>query len=311
MKWTMFLAVSLLSTGTALGEPLDAEAPEPISLEAFVAIPRPKPTAELSYGAAHAQGIDLFLPAGDGPFPVAILVHGGCWRNLPGAGREQLRHLGAELANRGIAVWNIGYRRADEEGGGYPGTFQDVGQAIDRLRSEAARYRLDLMRTVLVGHSAGGHLALWAASRAALPEGSRIGRPDPFTPGAVISLAGVGDLRGFARLVPALCGPGIFERLTGLDSLQEGDLSEVSPAEMAPPAMPVVLVSGILDRLVPPFAADDYARAVRQRTAASVELLDIPGAGHFDLVTPGTSAWASVQRAIENTLNLDQPSPGN
>src|SRR3712207_3162077 len=135
-------------------------------------------------------------------FPYTTLFRS--WMNIQGAGREQLRHLGPELTRRGIAVWSIGYRRADEPGGGYPGTFQDVAQAIDRLRWDADRYGLDLTRTVLAGHSAGGHLALWAAARRHLPAASPLHQPDPFVPSAVISLAGIGDLKAFARFVPML-----------------------------------------------------------------------------------------------------------
>src|SRR3712207_5204495 len=123
-------------------------------------------------------------------FPYTTLFRS--WMNIQGAGREQLRHLGPELTRRGIAVWSPGYRRADEPGGGYPGTFQDVGVAIDRLREAAPIHRLDLSRTVLVGHSAGGHLALWAAARGGLPAASPLHAPAPFVPHAVVSLAGVG-----------------------------------------------------------------------------------------------------------------------
>ena len=178
---------------------------DPVELSTFITLARPAPTAVLQYGPSDSQAADLFLPSGDGPHPLAILIHGGCW-SVTTAGREQLRHIGAELAGRGIAVWSIGYRRANESGG-YPGTFQDVGAAIDRLRSDAPRYGLDLSRTVLVGHSAGGHLALWAAVRDRLPASSPIYRADPFIR-SVISLAGIGDLEAFARLVPILCGPG-------------------------------------------------------------------------------------------------------
>ena len=162
---------------------------DPVELATFIALARPAPTAVLQYGPNDSQAADLFLPSADGPHPLAILIHGGCW-SVSTAGREQLRHIGAELASRGIAVWSIGYRRANEPGGGYPGTFQDVGAAIDRLRSDAPRYGLDLSRTVLVGHSAGGHLALWAAVRDRLPASSPIYRAEPLLPRSVISLAG-------------------------------------------------------------------------------------------------------------------------
>jgi acetyl esterase/lipase len=153
MRMLATLAFAAMSVSSA------ADAADPVELKTFVALPRPAPTAVLQYGAAASQAVDLFLPSGAGLHPLAIFIHGGCWKNLPAAGREQLRHIGGELAKQGIAVWSIGYRRADEAGGGYPGTFQDVGAAIDRIRSEAARYHLDLSRTVVVGHSAGGQSA--------------------------------------------------------------------------------------------------------------------------------------------------------
>lgn len=273
---------------------------DPVELSTFLALERPAPTAVLQYGTAPSQAVDLFLPNGDGPHPVAILIHGGCWKNLPGAGREQLRHLGAELARQGIAVWSIGYRRADEDGGGYPGTYQDVGLAIDRLRSEADQHRLDLSRTVLVGHSAGGHLALWASARDQLPAGSRLSSAQPFVPRAVISLAGVGDLEAFARFVPTLCGPGIIEKLVPpADSAKA--YAEVSPAALPAPRGSVVMISGVLDRLVPPYVAYDYARAMRKH-AKPIQIIDISGAGHFDLVTPGTPAWDEVRAQITAAL---------
>ncbi len=305
MKCAMSLMAGLVSATTALGSSLERKAPDPTSLEAFVAIPRPQPDVELSYGPAHEQGIDVFRPRGEGPFPVAILIHGGCWRRLPGAGREQLRHIGPKLANRGIAVWSIGYRRADEDGGGYPGTFQDVGEAIDRLRSDAARYHLDLVRTVVVGHSAGGHLALWAAARDRLSSASPLHRDEPLMPGAVISLGGVGDLEAFSRFVPVLCGPGILDTLAPTADAY----AEISPAALAPPKAPITMISGILDHLVPPYVAHDYARAMRRKQGPAIDLVDVPGAGHFDLVTPGTTAWDEVILRITAALGIHERDP--
>jgi acetyl esterase/lipase len=272
-----------------------ASAADPVELSAFIALARPEPTLQVRYGAEPPQGIDIFLPAGSGPHPVAILIHGGCWSTVA-SGREQLRHLGAHLAERGIAVWSLGYRRANEAGGGYPGTFQDVSAAIDRLRDDAPTYHLDLSRTVLVGHSAGGHLALWAAARKGLPTASPLHVSSPFMPRAVISLAGVGDLKTFARFIPLHCGNGILESLAPADRL-----AEVSPAVLPPPDASTVMVSGVLDRLVPPYVARDYARA-RQGKAGSVRFVDIPDAGHFDLVVPSAPAWADVRRLIETAL---------
>jgi len=274
---------------------------DPVELQTFAALERPRPSALVQYGPASSQAVDVFLPESKEPHPVAILIHGGCWRDLPGAGREQLRPIAAELARQGIAVWSIGYRRADENGGGYPGTFQDVATAIDRLRSQAATYNLDASRTVVVGHSAGGHLALWASVRDRLPADSRLRDPNAFVPGAVISLAGVADLKTFGRFVPLLCGPGILERLAPRDGSTD-PYADISPAQLPAPRGRVLMVSGIVDRLVPPYVADDYARLMQRTHAKAVTLVDIPGAGHFDLVTPGVPAWQEVESRILEAL---------
>src|SRR5262249_1542288 len=151
--------------------------------------------------------------------------------------------------------------------------------------SDAARHHLDLTRIVLVGHSSGGHLALWAAARNGLAPASPLYRAEPLMPGTVISLAGVGDLQAFAPFVPVICGPGIIARLVP-GPAPAGAYAEISPAALPPPNMRVVMISGILDRLVPPYVARDYARAIRRTQNSAIELVDIPEAGHFDLVTP-------------------------
>jgi pimeloyl-ACP methyl ester carboxylesterase len=158
---------------------------------------------------------------------------------------------------------------------------------------------------VLIGHSAGGHLALWAAARPHLPPGSPLYIPTPIVPNEVISLAGIGDLRAFAPLVPLICGPGILERLTNGSFSDSGDIyAEASPAALPALKMPVVMISGILDGLVPPYVAHDYVRALQDEGAPSAELVNLAEAGHFDLVTPGTPAWAEVSGCIEAALGL-------
>jgi acetyl esterase/lipase len=291
------IAVLLIAASTASRVHAD-----PVELKAFAALEKPAPTAVLEYGPAPSQAVDMFLPGGKGPHPVAILIHGGCWKDLPGAGREQLRPIGSELANRGIAVWSVGYRRADEKGGGYPGTFQDVATAIDQLRLHSARYNLDVSRTVVVGHSAGGHLALWASLRHRLPAQSPLRVANPLIPGSVISLGGVPDLKAFGRFVPLLCGPGIIEKLVPQGAAVD-PYADISPAQLPAPPGPVVMVSGILDRLVPPYVADDYARLMRREQSKAVARVEIPAAGHFDLVMPGTAAWREVEsRIVDATL---------
>ena len=273
----------------------------PLDIPGFMAIPRPLPTRSIRYGTAPVQAIDLFLPARHkSPAPVVILIHGGRWSSRTAA-REQVRHLGADLAARGIATWSIGYRRADEEGGGYPGTYEDIGTAIDRLRSEAPRLGLDLSRVVLVGHSAGGHLALWAASRDRLPAHSALRVDDPFVPREVVSIAGIGDLHAFMPKVPGLCGQDVADRLVGAPTAARPDVyADTSPAALTAPGARITMVSGILDRLIPPYVAHDYAQAMHGRV--DVERVEIRDAGHFDLVGQG-AAWHEVRARIERALD--------
>lgn len=289
-------AVALGLAGTA--SPL-AQA---VELKDFARLHKPAPTLEVRYGTAPNQAIDVFVPPGSGPHPVAILIHGGCWADLPGATREQLRPLAADWARRGVAVWSIGYRRANEAGGGYPGMYLDVASAVDRLRSEAAGLRIDAARSVLVGHSAGGHLALWAASRTSLPAGSPLRRTgEPLVVRGVVSVAGIGDLQAFSPAIPTTCGPGILEGLAGEGADRFAD---VSPARLPLPAAvrSVVMVSGNTDRLVPLQAARDY-RGAQAAAAPRIRLRDVADAGHFDLVAPGTPAAEAVFEEVRQALD--------
>jgi acetyl esterase/lipase len=294
---------SLIATGAALmlGASSAIHAGVPLDVPGFLDIPRPAPTLQLDYGRAPSQGIDVFLPTGEGPHPVVVLIHGGCWSERTAA-REQLRHIGADLAAHGIATWSIGYRRANEKGGGYPNTFLDVGVAVDRLRSEASHYRFDLSRVLLVGHSAGGHLALWAASRNQLPTSSPLWTESPFVPRKVISIAGIGDLRTYAPQIAPICGPGVGENLVGPPSKERVDVySDTSPAALAPQGADIVMVSGMLDRLVPPYVAHDYARLVK--TSSRVTRVNIEDAGHFDLVATTRPAWVEIRQLILDSIS--------
>lgn len=294
---TSIKTLSMMAALAAGGTP----AAELTSVSTFATLPQPAPHAQVAYGTAQAQSIDVFVPAGSGPHPVAILVHGGCW-SVRTAGREQLRRLGGELAERGIAAWSIGYRRANENGGGYPGTYQDVAAAIDLLRTEAPGRNFDLARSVLVGHSAGGHLALWAAARAHLPIDSPLRSLDPFVPTKVISLAGIGDLKAFAPL-RAICGEDVADRLTPTRSALWGDAyADTSPASLPVPPARIWMISGIYDRLVPPHWAHDYLLTMQTKGRPDIELLNLPDAGHFDLVLPTTAAGSAIVRRIEQAV---------
>ena len=139
----------------------------------------PVPAAtRMAYGTGALQFGELRVPAGRGPHPVVIIVHGGCWAAKLGnlddraVALDLVRPIAADLTANGFATWNLEYRRLGNDGGGWPGTFQDIAAGADYLRRIAAKNRLDLTRVVAIGHSAGGHFALWLAARRKLPESS-------------------------------------------------------------------------------------------------------------------------------------------
>lgn len=264
---------------------------EPATVQDYMAQPRVAADARIAYGAEPAQVVELFLPKGSGPHPVVVLIHGGCYL-AEYEGLPQTSGLAADLARRGYAVWNVEYRKLGELGAGYPGTFLDVAEAVDRLRTEAPKHSLDLGRVVAVGHSAGGHLALWAASRAKLPRMSPLWRADPLKIAAVVSLGGIGDLKGQAHIFAGACGPEPIPRIIGLADRPDA-YADTSPAELLPTGARITMISGELDHVMPPATGRDYADRAR-RAGDPAEAVAIPGASHFDVVIPSTEAWTSV-----------------
>jgi acetyl esterase/lipase len=286
------LALTLAALLTVMG-------PEtPIPTQAM-ARSTPAVAERIAYGEASSQFGELWLPQAVGPVPVVILVHGGCWQS--GYALDLMDPMAGDLYRQGIAVWNIEYRRLGESGGGYPGTFFDVGQAIDALRTSPRRAQLDLARIVAIGHSAGGHLALWAAARHRVPQGSPLRVGEPLRIGGVVTLAGINDLARYAANGPACGGAETIDALTGARTRPQGTaLSDTSPAALLPIGVRQVVASGTSDGIVPARFGHDYA-ALAQRAGDPVELLDLPG-DHFALIDPGSSAWATLRAKIIELL---------
>jgi acetyl esterase/lipase len=257
-------------------------------------------TAErIAYGQMPGQFGELWLPAGSDPAPLAILVHGGCWQSSYSL--DLMDPIASDLHGRGIAVWNIEYRRLGETGGGYPGTFLDVGQAIDALRGMPQRQRLDLRRIVAIGHSAGGHLALWAAARHRLPQYSPRAVADPQRIGAVVTLAGINDLAAYRANGPACGGAATIDALTGARDRPLGSaLADTSPPGLLPIGVRQVIASGTTDGIVPARFGHDYA-ALARGAGDPVEMIDLAG-DHFALIDPGSSAWATLRAKILDLL---------
>jgi acetyl esterase/lipase len=277
------------------------ESRKPITFRDLLSQSRAEADHRLAYGSDALQFGDLWLPREPGLHPVIILIHGGCWRaDLPGL--ELMAYMAADLRERGYAVWNLEYRRIGHPGGGYPGTFRDIAAGVDHLRALAPEYGLDLDRVVVSGHSAGGHLALWAAARDRLPPGSGLRVDDPLPVRGVVSLAGIADLKAYRETGPDACGgPSTIDGLVGEPTTAGRDVyADTSPPALAPLGPRQIVISGELDPIVPPrFGATYAAIAARRGRAVHIEF---PGAGHFELIDPTSAAWPGVVDAYAHLL---------
>jgi acetyl esterase/lipase len=258
--------------------------------------PRPEPSATITYGTESMQRADLWLPAGKGPHPTVLMVHGGCWQTEI-ADRRIMDWISDDLRRRGIAVWNIDYRGVDREGGGYPGTFLDAAAATDALRTHAAKYNLDISPLVAVGHSAGGHLALWLAGRKRLPAGSPLRTANPLPIHKVVSLGGLPDLEEAARPPGSGCGIEVIAKISG------GRFAETSVPRLLPLGVEQVLINGLQDRIIPNAYAEGYAAPARA-AGDKVKVRMIDQTGHVELIAPETAAWAAAVEEIQRGLGI-------
>jgi acetyl esterase/lipase len=230
----------------------------------------------VGYGDAPSQFGHLRLPAAAVAPPVVALLHGGFWRAAYGL--DALEPIAEHLTARGVATWNVEYRRVGEPGGGWPGTFDDVAAALDAIARDP---RVDRARLVVAGFSAGGHLALWVAGA----------RPVA----AAVALAGIPDLERAAEL--GLNRGAIRELLGGGPGDRPDRYAAASPSRRLPIGVPQTLFHGTADEMVP----FELGRAYVERAAAAgdpAELRGLDGAGHFDLVDLDGPAWPQVREVI-------------
>lgn len=239
----------------------------------------------IKYGLLPDQEGDLYLPSTPRP-PVVCLLHGGFWR--ASYGRDQMVAIAADLASRGFAVWNLEYRRLGAPHGGWPGTFDDVLAGIDRLTGLAADgIDLDLGRVVVCGHSAGGHLALWAAARErAERSGESSGR---CRISAAVGQAPVADLQLAFELGTG--GSAVRELLGGTPPERAERYRLASPRALLPLTVPQLLIHGTSDDVVPIEISRQYTQAARA-AGDRAELVELPGAGHMEFLEPASPAHA-------------------
>ena len=273
------------------------------------ALPSREPDQRVAYGEDSSQFGELRVPAGSGPHPVVVLIHGGCFKAAY-ANTRDLAPMADALKDRGIASWNIEYRRLGQPGGGWPGTYLDVGRAVDHLRTLAESNALDLNRVVIVGHSAGGHLAMWAAARARVPKGSPISMANPLPVRGVMNLAGPVDLTANISGYEGLCRDTVITTLLGGTPAKVPErYAHASPIKLLPAGIPQVLVIGEHEDFVPHPVAEAYAQAARN-SGDSLRFLVIPGAGHFEIASPRSSPWPQVESAIRSLLDGKLPPAG-
>jgi acetyl esterase/lipase len=258
----------------------------------ILTLPPPRADARLTYGSDPNQFLDLRLPSSkekrEPPYPLVINIHGGFWRakyNLDHAG-----HLCAALTARGLATANLEYRRVGNEGGAWPGTFSDIRSAYHFLVQNAQAHNLDSRQIVVMGHSAGGQLALCLAAHE-----SSIHR--------VISLAGVVDLQRAYQL--HLSNDAVVEFLRGTPSEVPDHYREADPMEFFCQARQW-LIHGSADDTVPPTFSRDYVATKQKRRGQEKEdthLLEIPGAGHIDLIDPRSQPWKQIEETAVQFAN--------
>jgi acetyl esterase/lipase len=259
---------------------------------------RPTPTSDhrIQYGKDPLQFGELRLPKGAGPHPVAIIIHGGCW--LSEYGLSYMGHLAADLTGAGIATWNLEYRRIGDDGGGWPGTFQDVALGADHLRTLAKTYPLDLNRAIAMGHSAGGHLVLWLAGRKRLPKDSPLYAADALPLRGIVGLAAIPDLSATGTA----CDQSVIRLMGGAPEDLRSRYQQSSPVELLPLGVKQTLIHGETDNLVPASLSKDYAEAAKGKNE-DVKFIAIENAGHFELVDPSSFAWPKVREEVLRLLD--------
>ena len=256
--------------------------------------PRPAPDHDHPLWRRPAAGRRSLAARGRRPAPGRA---DGPWRLL--ADRDRRPHDHELDRRRSPAARHRGLEhrlsRRRPAGGGYPGTFQDVAAAADALRTHAARYRLDAGRVVAIGHSAGGHLALWLAARPRLPAASPLRTANPLRIAEVVSLGGLPDLEEAARAPGSGCGTEVIARISG------GRFAETSVPRLAPLGVPQVLINGRQDRIIPTAYAEGYARPMRA-AGDDVRVRMLDATGHVELVAPETDAWAAAVEELRRAF---------
>lgn len=296
MRLSLFTLIFCLLCSTSLFA--QDQKPKLVTWAEIAALPAPASGTQIAYGPDSLQFGELRIPEGKGPFPLVVVVHGGCW--LSQYNMKYMSHLSAALTKSGYATWNIEFRRIGDTGGGWPGTFLDVAKATDFVRELAKEYPIDQKQVVVMGHSAGGHLALWLAGRRNLSRKSELYTKKPLKVKGVISLAGITDLETYAA-DKGSCNAAVPKLMGGMPTEVPARYAQASPMRLLPLKVPQRLVQGALDPIVPVTQAEYYTSLAKSK-GDNAEVVLLPEAGHFDLVAPHSPAWEKVVETVQVVL---------
>jgi acetyl esterase/lipase len=254
----------------------------------------------IEYGPDPQHFAELRFPNGPGPFPLLFVIHGGFWQSA-----YDLKHIGSlctAFTNKGIITCNLEYRRIGNFGGGWPGTFQDVSLATDQIMETiSSDPRVDVARTAVLGHSAGGHLAMWLVSRQGIPKASPLYSAQKYRLASAISLAGVCDLRTAWK---QRLGSGTVAKLMGGTPDQYPErFDAASPIELLPSGSNQVLIHGTDDDIVPFSQSEKFVERAEQ-LGERPTLVKLDRVGHFELIDPESDVWSVVARAVLPVLGL-------
>ncbi len=253
----------------------------------------------IHYGDDPLQFVELRLPRGKGPHPVIILIHGGCW--LKDYNVDYIGKLARAFTEHGIATWTPEYRRVGNDGGNWPGLFQDILKSSDHMLNVAGQYGLDINNVIASGHSAGGQLALWLAAR------------DQYRDNPLFYSDKVIKIRGVLGLAPApdletlyekkVCGHVIDKLMQGSPLVQAKRYAIGSPMNLVPIGINQKLIVGRHDEVWTPGGRRYYKKA--RKAGDTVTLIEAGESGHFEMIDPDSTSWPLVLKAASELLEIN------
>ena len=261
------------------------------TVDDYINIKPVTPDHRIAYGKHPEQFAELYLPTSGKLHATILLIHGGCWRAQFGC--STLGQLSSSLTTLGFAVWNLEFRRLGN-GGGWTTTFEDIAKGADYLKMIAEEYSLDLSNVIAMGHSAGGHLALWLAGRHHLTHSSQLGGKQPLSLRGIVSLAGIPDL--IAGVKHNICRGACQELVGGMPDEVPERYREASPHFLLPFNIPHWHLVGEFDPIVPIQYLQPFIEHAQNQDQVMFEI--IPNIGHFELVMPDTNSWFPIKNAV-------------